>query len=90
MRMMTPDQKEQVEYEIEFGRKAKTAYDLYVEDFLEAKNNELRNEFINCEADPDQLMHLKNLQMTLVELQTAIQSDIDTGQMASKMLGDLE
>jgi len=85
---MTNEEQGQYEHEVEFGRKAQVAYDTYIKDFLEVKNNQLRGEFINCEPNPDELMFLKNLQMALMELQTSVESDIDTGKMASRMLAE--
>ena len=84
---MTPEQQVQLEYEVEFGANAESANNLYLKDFIEVRREQMQTAFNNCEPNAEELMKLKYMSMAIEDLATAVQSDIDTGKMASSSLG---
>jgi hypothetical protein len=67
---------------VALGRRAKEAYDLYLEDFINQRHSELVYEFLNGNKETVDYAFLRERVDAVNYLKTAILSDINSGRMA--------
>jgi len=71
--------------EVNLGNKARGAYIGYVKDFIEKVSMELYQEFVIASDDGQSLL-VKRKHTALMDLETSILRDIETGSLATKQL----
>ena len=87
---MTPEQREQLEFERDRGERAKRIFDAYVEEFCQKKRESLFMAFSELPLTAEeQLMEVKRMLYAIDTLESEIVSEINTGEMASKALETL-
>ena len=85
---MNIEQEARLQSEVELGRRAQQASDLYIEDFIKRLERELYESFISCTLDVDQLVRIKQLSMVIEDMKKRVLSDIDGGKVALKQLSE--
>lgn len=85
---MNVEQEARLRSEVELGRRAQQASDLYIEDFIKRLERELYESFISCTLDVAQLVHIKQLSMVIEDVKKRVLSDIDGGKVALKQLSE--
>jgi len=69
--------------QVTLGKNAETAYNNYIKGFIENQKRLIYEAFLQCSLEEqDKLIELKRLSMVYATLETAIQNDIATGNMA--------
>jgi len=77
---------EKLKTEVRLGERAKVAYEDYLRNFIDVRKNDLYLKFIKCESDTEKLLALKRSHDVLLELETSVINDIQTGMLAGKQL----
>lgn len=86
---MDDKQRSILEDEVSKGRQAKQAYDIFIKGYIEDKKYSIFTNF--CEGssiDPDFLSECKRLMILLNNMEQQVLTIIETGELASKTLGD--
>ena len=83
--ILSHDKADRLKEELHNADRAERAWSLYLKDYVERKNAEYYNEFINTN-DMTKAMEIKRLQMALKEFTQDILSTMDTGKLARKQL----
>ena len=84
---MNEEHLEIIEREIEYGKKANTAYDLYIKDFIDDARNRIFEAFEELNiSDTDGLLQLKLMQSSIKALEDSVLSDIESKKLAEKQL----
>ena len=83
---MTSEQEDILKRNIVIGDRAKKAYDLWVMNYLNIQYELCFEEFKNAKIEEMQLLRAKLDALNSIEI--AIGSDIESGQMAKKQLGE--
>ena len=84
---MNEDQLAQLELEAAIGRRAKSAYDGYLKEYVEIQNKELYERFISDSVSTQEAINIKISQSAFNALERGILSDIETGKLAEIQLG---
>ena len=71
---------------VRLAKDAQIAYDCYVQGFLSLQYAQLFEAFINIEMDVEKLVQLKNMQLALTTLESAIKTDIAFGEVSQQAL----
>lgn len=79
------DEMVKLQDEVNLGNKARGAYTTYVKDFIERVSAELYQEFVIAPNDEQSLL-VKRRHDALMNLETSILQDIETGSLAAKQL----
>jgi hypothetical protein len=73
-----------LEIEIALGYKAQQAWNLYIREYMESKNQEIFDKFIA--GDVDSIYELKHFQMVLKTFEDEIKGDIERGEFAKQQI----
>lgn len=79
---------ERLNQSILLGEKAKRAWDLYLMDYIINKNQEIFEQFANAQSDIE-VLSTKQFHNAIVELESAIKSDINSGKIAIQQLNEM-
>ena len=87
--MTSEDKSKRIE-EVKRGTLAKNAYDSYLKDFIDEQMQALYDGFVQvADLTEDKIFNIRQIHLTLSALQKKIDSDINTGMMASKQLEEM-
>lgn len=80
-------QRDQLEQEQVVGKRAKVAYENFIQAFIEQKKAMLLESFTKCAtSDVDMILEIKRTLYVLDALELDVKSIVDTGKMASQAL----
>jgi len=81
---MTPQQRQQLLNEVQRGDKAQKAYDFFISGFIDSKKALLFDKFKTISiGQPDNILEIKRMVITIEQLDDEINSVINTGKMAA-------
>jgi len=84
---MIEEHLEIIERDIEYGKKASTAYDLYIRDFIADARNRIFEAFEELSiTDAEGLLQLKLMQSSIKALEDSVLRDIESKKLAEKQL----